>query len=198
MKRLSRAESREITRQRIRLAASEEVATRGVNGVSIDRIAEAAGFSRGAFYANYRSKQELLIELLEESVEAEVAMLQGLLSQASDLRTFLPLMEESFNRFIAQRERRLLSVQLLVEAEADPTFGAIYRQHSMRIVEAIQPLILELISKSPNPHKLSADTLGITFRTLVLGLMMECHRGNVQPDKTPGAILTGILEAILC
>lgn len=87
---------------------------------------------------------------------------------------------------------------MLVEAEADPTFGAIYRQHSTRIVEAIQPLILELISKSPNPHKLSSDTLGITFRTLVLGLMMECQRGNVQPDKTPGAILTGILEAILC
>lgn len=198
MKRLSRAESREMTRQRLRSAASEEVATRGVSGASIDRIAETAGFSRGAFYANYRTKQDLMIELLEESVAAEVAMLQDLLGQASDLQDFLPLMEASFNRFIAQRERRLLSMQLMIEAEADPAFGAIYREHSARIVEAIEPLILELLTKSPNPQRLSAEMVGITFRTLVLGLVMESHRGNVQADKTPGAILTQILETLLC
>ena len=41
----------------------------GIGGASIETIAEAAGFTRGAFYSNFKSKDELIIAMLEDHVE---------------------------------------------------------------------------------------------------------------------------------
>src|SRR5215208_6280790 len=68
MARTTRAESRERTRASLREAAAELVAARGLQATSIEQITERAGFSRGAFYANYRTKEELFAELLQERV----------------------------------------------------------------------------------------------------------------------------------
>ena len=68
MTRLSRAENRERTRAALRKAAAELVVAQGLQATSIEQISERAGFSRGAFYANYTSKEELFAEVLQERV----------------------------------------------------------------------------------------------------------------------------------
>ncbi len=70
-KRLTREESREQTRQRLLAAAAELFAERGVNGTSVEQIAERAGFTRGAFYGNFDGKHELVVELLRRRTRRE-------------------------------------------------------------------------------------------------------------------------------
>ncbi|MFD9888302.1 TetR/AcrR family transcriptional regulator [Amycolatopsis sp. NPDC059027] len=65
-KRLTRAESRERTRERLLTAAAELFAERGVNGTSVEQIAERAGYTRGAFYGNFEGKHELVVALLAQ------------------------------------------------------------------------------------------------------------------------------------
>ncbi|MEV7042684.1 TetR family transcriptional regulator [Amycolatopsis sp. NPDC051061] len=67
-KRLTRAESRERTKDRLLAAAAELFAGRGVNGTSVEQIAERAGYTRGAFYGNFEDKHELVVALLERPV----------------------------------------------------------------------------------------------------------------------------------
>ena len=63
-RRLTRRESREATRARL-IEAAERIFIRfGFEASSVERIAEAAGFSRGAFYSNFRDKDELFIAVL--------------------------------------------------------------------------------------------------------------------------------------
>jgi AcrR family transcriptional regulator len=62
--RLSREESREQTQQRLIDAAQSVIAKKGLAGTSVEDIAAAAGYTRGAFYSNFRSKSDLFIELL--------------------------------------------------------------------------------------------------------------------------------------
>ena len=62
--RLSREESREQTQQRLLDAAQSVIAKKGLAGTSGEDIAAAAGYTRGAFYSNFRSKGDLFIELL--------------------------------------------------------------------------------------------------------------------------------------
>jgi AcrR family transcriptional regulator len=79
-KRLTRTESRERTKDRLLAAAAELFAQRGVNGTSVEQIAERAGYTRGAFYGNFEDKHELVVALLAQrrSQEAvEVAALEG-------------------------------------------------------------------------------------------------------------------------
>jgi len=62
--RLSREESQEQTQQRLLEAAQSVIARKGLAATSVEDIAAAAGYTRGAFYSNFRSKGDLFIDLL--------------------------------------------------------------------------------------------------------------------------------------
>jgi len=64
-KRMTRRESQEATRERLIRAAERAFIRRGFDASSAERIAGEAGFSRGAFYSNFRSKSDLFIEVLK-------------------------------------------------------------------------------------------------------------------------------------
>jgi AcrR family transcriptional regulator len=67
-KRLSRKEKQEETRRRLLDAAERVFLRRGLQGSSVEEIAAEAGFTRGAFYSNYKSKNELVVELLHARI----------------------------------------------------------------------------------------------------------------------------------
>jgi AcrR family transcriptional regulator len=67
-KRLTRREKQAETRQRLLDAAERVFLRRGLQGSSVEEIAAEAGFTRGAFYSNFNSKDELFVELMHVRV----------------------------------------------------------------------------------------------------------------------------------
>ncbi len=57
---------REETRRRLVQAAITEFARYGIDAVSVEQLCDAAGFSRGAFYSNFTSKDDLCIAILAD------------------------------------------------------------------------------------------------------------------------------------
>jgi AcrR family transcriptional regulator len=66
--RLSRAESREQTRQRLLRAAAHVFRRRGYKGATVEAIAAEAGHTVGAVYSNFDGKDDLLLALLEGEI----------------------------------------------------------------------------------------------------------------------------------
>lgn len=66
--RLTRAERQAETRAALIEAAGRVFVERGFVGSSVEAITAEAGFTRGAFYSNFNSKEELFAELLQERV----------------------------------------------------------------------------------------------------------------------------------
>jgi AcrR family transcriptional regulator len=64
--RLTRLEQQALTRTRLMRAASKVFSRKGMQGASIDEVAAEAGYTKGAFYANFRSKEELFLAMLDE------------------------------------------------------------------------------------------------------------------------------------
>lgn len=127
-KRLTREESREQTKQRLLAAAAELFAERGVNGTSVEQIAERAGFTRGAFYGNFDGKHELVVELLHRRTlrEAEeVAALRegvGSFAELMDrLRTWNAERAEHLAGWLTLRTE--LTLYALRNPEARPLVG---------------------------------------------------------------------------
>ncbi len=60
---------RQATRERVLEAASEVFAERGFHGATVEDICERAGFTRGAFYSNFSSKDDLVLELSRRHAE---------------------------------------------------------------------------------------------------------------------------------
>ena len=65
----------------------------GIGGASIETIAAAAGFTRGAFYSNFKSKDELIIAMLEDDVEQSTRRHLDLLTRHRNLADFIEAMK---------------------------------------------------------------------------------------------------------
>src|SRR5260370_23487825 len=57
---------REQTRHHLIEAAAAVFAARGYHGASLDEVAAAAGFTKGAVYSNFKNKEELFVAVLED------------------------------------------------------------------------------------------------------------------------------------
>ncbi|MGN7800799.1 helix-turn-helix domain-containing protein [Leifsonia sp. 22587] len=72
---------RRRTRARLLDAAFEVFADQGVRAASVETIAEAAGFTRGAFYSNFSSKEELFFALMEREKTMRLEQLNSGVAQ---------------------------------------------------------------------------------------------------------------------
>ena len=123
MSRVRTRPTRDDTREKLYEAAARVFEEQGIGGASIEAIAAAAGFTRGAFYSNFRSKDELITAMLEDHVEQSIRRNLDLLAQHSNLAEFLdavktmdrsrqdplgrsPLLHMEMILFVARAERR--------------------------------------------------------------------------------------------
>lgn len=65
VERLTPERRRHLTREALVAAAAEVFTEKGFHAASLDEIAEAAGFTRGAIYSNFGSKEELLFAVYD-------------------------------------------------------------------------------------------------------------------------------------
>jgi AcrR family transcriptional regulator len=64
--RMTRKEKQAHTRECLLHSAARVFAKRGMYGASVDDVAEDAGFSKGAVYANFKNKEDLFLAMVEE------------------------------------------------------------------------------------------------------------------------------------
>ena len=123
MSRVRTRPTRDDTRDKLFEAAARVFEEQGIGGASIETIAAAAGFSRGAFYSNFTSKDELIIAMLENHVELSILRLHDLLAKHKSLPDFIdalktmdrsqqdplgrsPLLHMEMILFVARAEKR--------------------------------------------------------------------------------------------
>lgn len=95
VKRISRTESQILTRSKLLMAAEIEFSRLGFEGAAVDKITAKAGYSRGAFYANFKSKEELFLTLVEDRMNtilielAQISMGEKSLKKDTVLKYYL-------------------------------------------------------------------------------------------------------------
>src|SRR3954471_21699215 len=89
MSRVRTRPTRDETRDKLFEAAARVFEEQGIGGASIETIAAAAGFTRGAFYSNFDSKDELIIAMLEDHVAQSARSHLDLLTRHRNLADFI-------------------------------------------------------------------------------------------------------------
>lgn len=88
----TQAQRREQTRQALLDAAEEAFLARGFHGVSLEAIADAAGFSKGAVYGRFGGKDGLFLAVVERRFKRRLADLSAVWQQEADLERSLVAM----------------------------------------------------------------------------------------------------------
>src|ERR1700758_5675168 len=93
MSRVRTRPTRDATCEKLFEAAATVFEEQGIGGASIEAIAAAAGFTRGAFYSNFKSKDELIIAMIEDHVEQSIRRNLDLLARHKNLADFIDALQ---------------------------------------------------------------------------------------------------------
>src|SRR5260370_41267640 len=89
MSRVRTRQTRDDTCEKLFEAAARVFEEQGIGSASIEGIAAAAGFTRGAFYSNFKSKAELIIAMIEDHVAQSIRRNLDLLARYKTLTDFI-------------------------------------------------------------------------------------------------------------
>lgn len=155
---------RENTRARLLEAAAQVFAEVGLDGASVEAVCERAGFTRGAFYSNFESKDELFLMLAGSVSEARV---NGVRARVEELAADgalaagcdpVMLMQEVMESGGDDRLNVMLMSEIRIRALRDARFGAAYLAQEREMVASIARIITDIVSASHLKLVLPAET----------------------------------------
>lgn len=142
--------SRENTRARLLDAAAQVFAEVGIGGASVEAICERAGFTRGAFYSNFDSKDELFLELSTsvasrriDEVRSRVAELEAdpSFSEGDDLGSLMRVLDAVGD----DRLGMMLMAEIRIRAMRDAEFGKAFLEQQERLLSEIEAIIDDVV-----------------------------------------------------
>jgi len=110
----------EATRQALLDAARRIFARDGFEAARIEEVAAATGHTRGAFYAHFRTKEDLFFALLEQEAERRVAQIRAVLARCQTAADRFAALREFFVSRISDRRWAMLMVEFKLFAVRHP------------------------------------------------------------------------------
>jgi AcrR family transcriptional regulator len=183
-------------RDRILDAASEVFAAEGFAGATIDAIGQAAGFTKGAVYSNFESKDELFLALLDRQFELRSdAIATAFNSGGGDTAATAQALSRSLLDTIhGQTDYHILFFEYWLRAMRDPQV----RDHLIARRRAAAAEALHVVEKTATvPHGSQLRGLVQLVVTLSAGIAMEevLSPGTIRADLL-AQLITALLESV--
>lgn len=196
--RLTRDESRGVTIEKLKAAALGELARVGFAGVSVDRICAAAGYSRGAFYANYKTKQDLLLDLLSGYHTAEIAEWRSAIDSAHDMESIYAAMASRFERYISKADWGIFAVEVMLQAGRSADFASSYRAYREEMMASVTQALAMMFEKAGRLPPAPVADLATAMRSYITGLSLDygLHSAHSDPH-TASTLLTIFLRGLI-
>ena len=176
-KRLSREESQAQTRQRLLEAARAVFARRGYRGASVDEIAAEAGYSKGAVYSNFESKEDIFLELKHAYMEAELTKFDRLMQELAAARAqydeMAKVIRAWLDEFMADAEWFVLGIELQLHARRTPSFAKRYDALNEKHHAALSAIIRRMFTALGKTPPANCDEIAAALIGISLGLALE-------------------------
>jgi AcrR family transcriptional regulator len=196
--RLTRAQRREQTRECLLGAAREQFVKKGLAATSVEDIAEAAGYTRGAFYSNFGDKQELLIELLRRDEDMARASLQATLAEGGTPDEMKERAIVYYSQCVLEQDCFSLWIEAKLLACRDPQFQERISAFRQEKLDLAREHILAFSERNGRKLALRVDELALGLLSLCDGLQFSrmCNPQMVT-DKVMHTVFAGFFSCVL-
>ncbi len=177
------------------LVAAEEVfAERGIEAASVDDVAAAAGLTKGAVYSSFRSKNDLVLALMEEHVVDRQRAAAEVFDDTSDTGGAL---RDAGARLVAAihtdaRWQRLL-ISYAVAPTGDPAIRDALRDRRRQLRTALAGQIERIAHRHGLTLPFSPDETAVVILALSNGFAVE---GSIDEDAVPDDLFGRVLAAL--
>ena len=195
MARLSREESQARTRNLLIEAAREVVVKKGFALASVRDIADAAGFSLGAFYSNFPEKEAILLELVQRHQSEERAKIEAALgSPGVDAGKAMAGIEKWAVTVNSDPGWAILAIELQLQALRSPAFAQRYNELNRKHRQALGALITRLFELFGK--EVPGDPVEIATAFIALGRGMALLPKGSEAGRS-GRIIVAFLKALI-
>ncbi|CAM3039819.1 TetR/AcrR family transcriptional regulator [Prescottella defluvii] len=204
MARLTRSESQARTRADLLATARDLFLTDGYAATSLEKVAEEAGYSKGAVYSNFRGKKELCLEVLDLIHTTKFEEVAALLAADGGLDELLDRIQAWAERTLGDVGWTMLEFEFIAACRHDPEVQAALASTLGMAHGMVQALVNSLITATgielPFPPEDAARSIlslgvglgiqraidpGISARIVTDNLRALLRQGSPLPD--PGA-----------
>jgi AcrR family transcriptional regulator len=196
--RLTHAQRREQTRERLLEAARKMFVKKGLAATSVEDIAETAGYTRGAFYSNFDGKPELLLELVRRDHDSAQVDLRAVMDEGGTPAEVKARAIAYYSRYFRDRDCFLLWVEAKLLAYRDTAFQERFIAFRHEMVDQISAYIRTASERDGRPLPLQADALALGLVSLREGVQFSrmCDPQRAS-DKVMQIVLAGFLSCVL-
>jgi AcrR family transcriptional regulator len=189
--------TREETRERLLNGAYEAFCEVGFQAATIEDVCSRAGFTRGAFYSNFSSMDELLLALWDRQNDTLLAALQVMVERGADSDApFERAMEALIAIRASNRDWFVIGTEFMLHALRTPELErrlSVQRERFRRELRRGVEVLLAAQGRRP-PDGIDIDTFA---QLLVAGHVGCRHVAATAPDADglPIAMLTALVAA---
>jgi AcrR family transcriptional regulator len=171
------AKRTELTRRKLLAAAKQIFAKDGFEAARLEDIASVAGYTRGAFYANFDSKEDIFFALFEEWVRERIDLVTEALSRHKDPLEKLAALRKHYAQQAKDRRLVLISLEFKLFALRHPEAHTRLQNRHRRIRASFGELFSELLrplgQSLPIPNSAASTCLGAVAQGLLLEHLVD-------------------------
>jgi AcrR family transcriptional regulator len=168
-------------------SAAKIFARRGLDQASIDEVAADAGYTKGAFYANFKSKEELFLAMLDERFAERLAELDRILAGDGSPAEKAREGGQSFVRYLeADREWQRLFFEFAAYAARNEDF----REELVTRYRTLRERMAEAFSRRVGKDSASAGRVATMLFAMGNGIALE---KLLEPEAVPDDLYPAML-----
>ena len=184
MARVSRVESQARTRAQILETATAMFLTDGYVATSLEKVAEAAGYTRGAVYSNFRNKDELCMAVLDEYRAGKVAEIAAA-TEGPTLAARLAQFEDWAERVIGDPNWTRLELEFAAHASRDDELSQAMVRRLRGLLDLVSSVVQIGAAETEGGLPLPDRELAVALLSLAVGLGLF---RAIDPDLPIGAL----------
>lgn len=156
------------------LAAAEKIFARdGFEAARLAEIAELAGYTRGAFYAHFKSKEDIFFALLELWVSRRMEEVNAVLERHTDPDARLRALRQHYAQIATDRRLALLSLEFKLFAIRHPNAHARLRTRQRPLRESAGNILRRLAKDAGANIAISGVAAATALASLSNALLLE-------------------------
>jgi AcrR family transcriptional regulator len=161
------------TRRKLLDAAKRIFAKDGFEAARLEDIAAGAGYTRGAFYANFKSKEDIFFALFEEWVRERIESLTNAIRRHSSPSEKLAALRSHYAELATDRRLVLISMEFKLFALHHPEAHARLRRSHRRIRASFAELFSEIMTALGKTVPIAYPAASACLGAVSQGLLLE-------------------------